>query len=145
MPEYVVDATLVIQHFISDAYTVNADALFDELGRSITLYVPEFCLLECGNVLWKRVRFHGLPLTQAQRMVVDLVGLPLIIVPTAGVLGRGLQIGLTHQLAVYDSVYIALAEQLGYPLITADTKQETAAQVVGVATKPITDFTLKPK
>lgn len=51
-----------------------------------------------------------------------------------------LQIGLVHQLAIYDSIYIALAEQFNCPLITADVKQEAAAKAIGVTIKPITDF-----
>lgn len=57
------------------------------------------------------------------------------------VLPRALEIGLKHQLAVYDSVYIALAEQLGYSLITDDGKQAAAATAEGITLKPITDFT----
>ena len=37
-------------------------------------------------------------------------------------------------------VYIALAEKYGYPLITADARQETAARTVGITIKPIMDF-----
>jgi len=40
----------------------------------------------------------------------------------------------------YDSAYIALAENLGLPLITADEKQANAAQSVGAKLKPLTDF-----
>jgi predicted nucleic acid-binding protein len=47
---------------------------------------------------------------------------------------------LRHQIVVYDSVYIAIAEQVGAPLITADQKQAQAAAAEGVTLKPITDF-----
>ncbi len=53
---------------------------------------------------------------------------------------RALQIGLEHKLAIYDSVYIALAEKHNLPLITADARQAAAAQQVGVTLKPVTDF-----
>jgi predicted nucleic acid-binding protein len=80
------------------------------LTEADRLYVPEFCLLECTNVLWKQVRFHKLPVSEAERLTTDLVGLPLTIVPVTGMLPRALEIGLAHQLAIYDSMYIALAE-----------------------------------
>ena len=54
---------------------------------------------------------------------------------------RGIQIGLKYQLAVYDSIYIALAEKLSLPLITVDVRQEAAAKDSGITLKPITDFT----
>jgi len=49
---------------------------------------------------------------------------------------------LKHQLAIYDSIYIALAEKLNYPLITVDQKQAKASQAEGVTLKNIADFTL---
>jgi predicted nucleic acid-binding protein len=57
-----------------------------------------------------------------------------------GLLTRGLQIGLAHQLALYDSVYLALAEKLRYPLITVDERQAKAAAALGLILKSITDF-----
>ena len=140
MNHYVVDASVVIQHFITDTYTANVNALFDELGDTVVLHLPEFCLLECANVIWKRVRFHGMPQSTAEILVNNLIALPLTVVLTAGVLRSGLQIGVRHNLAVYDSLYIALAAHAKYPLITADARQESAAKREGVAIKSILDF-----
>jgi predicted nucleic acid-binding protein len=123
-------------------FTENAKVLFKLLAQSDQLYTPEFCILECANVLWKQVRFHNMPQAAAESLLDDLIALPLIVLPAAGLLKRGLQIGLAHQLAVYDAVYIALAERLGYPLITTDARQSAAAQALGVTLKPVTDFTL---
>jgi len=141
MDVFVVDATVVVAHLISDTFTPNARALFRELTKTVLLHIPEFCLLECTNVLWKRVRFNNLPQAYAERLLVGLIALPMIVNQVNALLQRALQIGLQHQLAVYDSLYIALAESLGCPLITVDSSQETAARAVGVALKPVTDFT----
>ena len=89
---------------------------------------------------WKHVRFDGLPESEAEILLEDLANLAFKVVPIEDVLTRALQIGLAHQLAIYDSVYIALAEKYSYPLITADARQEAAAKAVGVTIKPITDF-----
>lgn len=140
MTEYVVDASVVIQRLIRDNYSENVKALFRKLVGSDELIVPEFCILECANVLWKQVRFHQMPPSDAELLVTDLVALPLKIVPANGLVARGLQIGLAYQLAVYDSIYIALAEQLQLPLISIDTRQQDAALKEKVTLKPITDF-----
>ncbi|MBW4441289.1 MAG: type II toxin-antitoxin system VapC family toxin [Plectolyngbya sp. WJT66-NPBG17] len=58
----------------------------------------------------------------------------------ASILQRALQIGSKYQLAVYDSVFIALAEQLNVPLISVDERQVRAAIAQNVTIKPITDF-----
>jgi predicted nucleic acid-binding protein len=140
MADYIVDASIVIDHLIQGPYTVNTDALFDTLAPSDGLIVPEFCLLECTNVLWKQVRFQGMPQKQATLLLRDLRRLPLERTPVKRLLGRALQIGLKHQLAVYDSLYIALAERTRHPLITIDQPQTRAASAEGVILKPISDF-----
>ena len=52
MNEYILDASIVVQHFVTDIHTANVDVLFEEVGNTVTAYIPEFCLLECTNVLW---------------------------------------------------------------------------------------------
>ncbi len=140
MAVYVVDASIVIQRFIRDSYTMQARTLFDGLKLSDKLYVPEFCLLECTNVLWKQVRFQGMPEQQAIQAIINLNVLPLRILKVRGRLISALQIGLEYKLALYDSVYVAMALQLKCPPITVDEKQKNAALASGVSVKPITDF-----
>lgn len=97
-------------------------------------------MLECTNVLWKQVRFHGLPLHDADVLLRDLHRLPLRRVPIKQLMHTALHIGLRQQLAVYDSVYLALAIQTQSPLLTVDQPQSRAAAAEGVVLKPITDF-----
>lgn len=140
MVAYVVDASVVISRFVKEADTEYAVRLFNRLKTGDILYVPEFCRLECVNVLWKHVRFQGVLREQAIQAVQDLVALPLTIVPVDSFLERALNIGLDHQLAMYDSVYIALAENLSCSLVTLDEPQRRAATQHGVTSKPIQDF-----
>ena len=140
MSNYIVDASVVVQYLITDTYTANARALFLGLTQNDKIHVPEFCLLECANVLWKQVRFNNVTLADAKTLLQDLQMLPIYIEPAPLLLQRALEIGIQHQLAVYDSAYIALAERLSYPFITVDIRQEQAARAVGVTLKPITDF-----
>jgi predicted nucleic acid-binding protein len=140
MSDYIVDASVVIQVLITDTYTNQPRVLLGQLTQADQVNVPEFCLLECANVLWKQVRFQGMPGQEADTLLGELVRLPLTIQPVSGLLERCLQIGLLHQPAIYDSGYIAMAERLRFPLITTDTKQEAAARAVGITLKPITDF-----
>ncbi len=141
---YVVDASVVIQYAIAQTHTPEARRLVARMYQGDQLYIPEFCLLECVNVLWKEVRFRGLPETQSEQIVDELLALSFRIVPTVHHLPRALQIGLNCQLAVYDSLYIALALNLDCPLITADARQGKGAIASGVILKPITDFSPAP-
>jgi predicted nucleic acid-binding protein len=81
-----------------------------------------------------------MPQSDAEGLIETLVAFPFKVVPVSSLLKRGLQIGLAHQLAIYDSIFIALAEQTGAALITADLKQEQAARHEGIVIKAITDF-----
>lgn len=140
MANFIVDTSVVMKHLLNEEFTENADRLFDQLGDGISLYIPSFCLVECTNVLWTRVRFDSMPESEALILLEDLANLPFAITSVEELLPRALQIGLAHQLAIYDSIYIALAETYHYPLITADARQESVAKAVGVTIKPITDF-----
>lgn len=141
MTHYVIDASVVVQLLITDTYSAETENLFDSVEDGNKLVVPEFGLLECTNVLWKHVRFHNLPQADAERLVKDLIQLDIVVTPATGLMPRALEIGLKHQLAIYDSIYIALAEKLNYPLITVDQRQAKASQAEGITLKDITDFT----
>ncbi|MCL4255460.1 MAG: type II toxin-antitoxin system VapC family toxin, partial [Anaerolineae bacterium] len=106
------------------------------------LIVPEFCLLECTNVIWKQVRFNGMSIKDAKDNLKSIRLLKLKRVPMKRLLERTLEIAVKHNLAVYDSSYIALGLHLNYPLITIDEKQAKIAQAEGVTLIPITNFNL---
>ncbi len=68
--QYVIDTSVLIQVFIEDVDTARAKFLV-KLGRTsdTVLHISEFGRLECVNVLWKRVRFSGKPISEARRAV----------------------------------------------------------------------------
>lgn len=138
MATYIIDASVIIDFLITGQYTREADNLLTDLEHQFV--VPEFCLTECTNVLWKRVRFSSMPQKQAIILLRDLRHLPLKRAAIKSLLKPASEIGLANQLAVYDSIYIALAQRSDTPLITIDVRQQNAAIALGVPTKLITDF-----
>ena len=140
--EYIVDASVLIQGFIRDTDTAHAQTLLKSLfdPEPTILHVPEFCLLECTNILWKQVQFHNIPLVDMQKAVSRPLSTPLTVQPVIGLLPRALAIGVQENLAIYDSLYLALGESLKHPLITVDVRQAAAANKVGIAVKALTDF-----
>ncbi|BAS56151.1 PilT domain-containing protein [Leptolyngbya boryana NIES-2135] len=140
MSAYVVDASVVIQYAITQEYTPEVRVLIARMYQVDRLYLPEFCLLECTNVIWKAVRFNNLAPSIASQIITELQRLPLQIEPVISLLPNALQIGLTYQLAIYDSLYIALAEQLDLPLISLDERQVRAAAAKGLIIQPLADF-----
>ena len=51
-----------------------------------------------------------------------------------------MNVGVESNLAIYDAVYVALAEHLDCPLITVDAKQADVALAVGITFKSLLDF-----
>ena len=140
---FVLDASVLIQAVIRDRDTPRARTLLSgafEPENATVLHVPEFGLLECANVLWKRVQFHQTPLETMQRALNALLAIPLTVQPVITLLPRALVLGVNRHLAVYDALYIVLAESLGHPLITVDQRQANAAAATGVPLKLLTDF-----
>lgn len=78
--------------------------------------------------------------SDAQGLLKNLKKLPLIQVPMRSHLNVALVIGAKHQLAIYDSLYVALAMKSLYPLITLDIPQSRVATAENVILKPLTDF-----
>lgn len=132
--EYVVDASVIIEFLIIGTYTPHVSAFFDTIAETDRIIIPEFCLLECTNVIWKQVRFSGVTLDIAHNLLSVLQAMKLNRVPTKRLLPRCLSIAIKHQLAAYDSTYIALASHYTLPLVTLDRPQLRAAQAEGVRT-----------
>ncbi|MBF2085610.1 type II toxin-antitoxin system VapC family toxin [Thermoleptolyngbya sp. C42_A2020_037] len=103
---YVVDASVLAHDLNPDRYTAEAANLLSGLVDGHELYIPEFCLLECTNVLWKQVRFNGFPQVDAESIIADFLDLPFQVVAVYLLLPNALKIALSHGLAVYDSLYM---------------------------------------
>ncbi len=122
MTDYVIDTSIVIDYLIESDHTPYVRAFFEQIEESDRIAIPEFCLLECTNVIWKHVRFGAVSREDSGYLVQALYKLRLWRTPMKQLLDRALEIGLNNGLAVYDSAYIAIAMNYGYPLLTLDVK-----------------------
>ena len=131
----VVDASVGIKLFLAEEGSDAADALFAQLAQSppARFYVPDLFYSECANILWKYVRYYGYPAGNARQDVADLLALRLQTVSTADVLAPALALALQYDITAYDACYAALAQQLGLPLITADSPLRRKLAGSGIA------------
>src|SRR4051812_16886556 len=85
-------------------------------GGHRALWAPHLIDAEVGHSLRRLVVTGKLGEDRAAMAIRELVGLPLRRIVHAGLLDRAWQ--LRHNLSFYDGLYVALAEQLGTPLLT---------------------------
>ena len=126
----VVDASVAIKLFVDEESSEKADTLFEQLASDppARFYVPDLLFIECANILWKYVRNYGYPAENAHQDVADLQALALRSVSTADLLAPALELALAQDITTYDACYVALANQLNLPLITADLALERKLQ-----------------
>jgi predicted nucleic acid-binding protein len=116
----VVDASVVIKVFLPEEGSEAATRLIQNAGSAIVRAVPDLVYLECANILWKWVRRGILAADLARESIADLRALPLQVWPSAELIELALEIALMSDVTVYDASYVALADHLDVPLITAD-------------------------
>ena len=118
---YVVDASVLVKWFLhhQEADRDRALALRDLhiSGRS-TIYIPELALLEVLNA----IRFSSKADEEDGETALEtLQDLNLETKPADGnLLRKANAIAWAYKITIYDALYVAVAEQVGFPLITAD-------------------------
>lgn len=86
--------------------------------RGEALIAPDLLRIEVVSVLRRHATTGRLTAEQADDAVDGLLDLPIAVFPTAPLLRRVWQ--LRPNLTAYDACYVALAEAVDSPLLTAD-------------------------
>lgn len=122
----IVDASVVVKWFATEEFHDEARRL---LIGSDPLFAPDILAVEFANAMWVKVKRGEIDQPQARRAVaaVSTKGEPELRASTP-LTGRAFR--LAHELGhpVYDCVYLALAEELDSPLVTADQRFVAAAR-----------------
>lgn len=118
----VADCSIIIRLLASQP---GDDLLRQRLAR--TIHAPALLDAEVSSVI-RGLAITGSPkritATRAADMLTDYAGLRIIRHPMQPLQARVFE--LRHNLTAYDAMYVALAETLGLPLLTDDTKLENA-------------------
>ena len=85
-----------------------------------TVIGPDLLRLEVVSVLRRHAASAALTDEQAENAVSDLMAFPIIVFPTAPLIDRVWE--LRHNVTAYDACYVALAEAVEHPLLTADRR-----------------------
>jgi predicted nucleic acid-binding protein len=127
----VIDASVVVTVLADGAHASWAKRQLSVGRARQALWAPHLIDAEVGHSLRRRVAAQKLGDDHAAAALRDLEVLPLRRIVHAGLLERAWQ--LRHNLSFYDGLYVALAEQLGTPLLTLDARlAKAAAATTGV-------------
>ncbi len=94
--------------------------LRSHIQRELHLVAPDLIRAEIGNVLWKAVRTRRTTRAAARQSLQYFQELALEIIPADVLLAPAFEIAATYDRSFYDSLYVALALDIGADLITAD-------------------------
>lgn len=113
----VVDAS-ILAPVVADAGTDGRR--FRERLRGEAVVGPDLLRIEVTSVLRRHANSGQLTPEQAEAAVSDLLAFPVRVFPTATLLRRVWE--LRQNLTAYDGCYVALAEAVERPLLTADRR-----------------------
>lgn len=123
--EAVLDTNVVVKMFFQEEDSERADFLLSQFERGeLKIFVPSFLPIEFVNVLWLRVRERLSTRSECEGVLDDFLTIlksMYVVAPTPlldVVLAKSIE--LDH--AAYDAAFIALADNIGVPFITADAK-----------------------
>lgn len=142
MAVVVVDSSVVIKWLIPEAYSVEARRLLNDYQTgTLTLLAPDLLPAEIGNIIWKKQRFQGMAIADAQIILDAFRALTFTLTSASVLLADAYAIAVAHQCTVYDALYVALSMREQCNLVTADQKLITAVgtafpQVMWVARWP---------
>ena len=124
-----VDASVAVQWFAREPGSEASAALVE--GNQ-PLVAPDIMLLEVANALWKKLRHGDVPAADLQPAVTRILASDITLVPTLTLLERAVRLAVEINHAVYDCVYLVLAEERGAPLASIDERLRAAARARGL-------------
>ena len=125
----VVDTSALIRLFFPDGPLPDNFAEFmcgveRGVNRAIA---PELIVAEAANVINKKRKLREVTGSESVELLSDLLAVPIRLFPHQPIISRAFEMAQEHNLTVYDTLYLALAEEHGAVIFSADD------QLVGVA------------
>src|ERR1017187_2437409 len=121
MSDVVVDSCVIAKWFVPETDSALAErVLTDTIAAGCKLFALDLIFVEVTNVIWKKYRQKLITLAEAEDSLADLLQRPVQTEPAIPLLDRALAIAVKYDRAVYDALFVALAQDLGVKGVTAD-------------------------
>lgn len=126
----VVDASVAAKWFVREDLHDEAAEL---LGYQEQLCSVDLLVAEVTNIAWKKLTLGAIPPEQAADMARGIRSGVSLLYPSSLFNERALQLGSELRHPIYDCLYLACAESLGEPLVTADRQLSRKLHGTGFA------------
>ena|SRR5579884_2744846 len=119
----VLDSCVALKWVLPEADSATALRLRDDAraGRH-DLLAPDILSVEVAHALARAERRGLIPTGLAAPYLASVMTVPVALSSYLPLLDRALAIASSARIGVYDCLYVALAEQDGCPLVTADDR-----------------------
>ncbi len=120
----VVDASVAVKWYLQDEDLAQESQVVrgDLMNGRIEVIVPEHFRLEASNAIRNALRPRRLSIERARTAFETVASLPVQSIPLLDLIEAGFESALSYDCALYDALYLTLAEQIGCPLIHADRR-----------------------
>ena len=123
MSKFVLDSSVAVKWVLQEAGTTKALVLREDILDEIhEVIAPDVFVSEVAHALTKAERQKIIPVGEAQKLLADI----LLYAPTLHsflpLVARAVEISSSASIAITDCIFVALAEQEGCDMLTADQK-----------------------
>ena len=121
MSDIVVDSSVIAKWILPEGDSIQARRLILEVPMTgQRMFVLDLALTETANAIWKRHHQHIIKVEEARQLLGRLLRTPVHVQPSTDLLDAALEIAAKHDRTIYDALFVALANKLQLPGITAD-------------------------
>ncbi len=121
MSDTVVDSSVAAKWILPEPDSPQADRLITEVAqKGERLIVLDLAFVEIANAIWKRYHRGLATLDESRQFLDKLLRSPVHVVPANRLLKPALEIAAKYDRAIYDALFVALAQDLGLSGVTAD-------------------------
>ena len=118
MTRLVIDASVAAKWVLPEVHSDAARCL----PTRTTMLAPDLLWAELGNVLWARQKRGELTVVDARDTLAKLRSFRIRVYPLSPLLPAALDLAMAIDHAVYDCLYLALAEVEDSVVVTADRR-----------------------
>jgi predicted nucleic acid-binding protein len=119
MTKLVLDASVALKWCVNEPHSDIARQLRQDFQNHEFL-APDIFPIEVGHVLSKMHRQNNLTAQQAELYLADVMTTPPDLYPSLPLMPRAFKLSLQIRKSLWDCLYMALAEQEGCSVVTAD-------------------------